>query len=102
MELLGRPLEWGWWDNSWWIWVKRNIARGGRKLSLNCLFGGRNNYLFDLLSSSQELITELVHGSPGGGGRVMCVLEGQGVDGHVGDDFLCFLCLSFHNGLKWC
>ena len=24
----------------------------------------------------------------------MCFMEGQGVDGHVGDDVLCFLCLS--------
>ena len=24
----------------------------------------------------------------------MCFMEGQGVDGHVGDDFLCCLCLS--------
>ena len=35
-----------------------------RKLSLNCLFGGRNNNEFDLLSSSRELITELSMGSP--------------------------------------
>ena len=24
---------------------------------------------------------------------VMCFMEGQGVDGHVGDDFLCFFYL---------
>ena len=29
----------------------------------------------------------------------MCFMEGQGVDGHVGDDFLC---IFFHDGLKWC
>ena len=33
----------------------------------------------------------------------MCVMEGRGVDGHVGDDFLCFFVfISFHDGLKWC
>ena len=36
-----------------------------RKLSLNCLFAGRNNNLFDLLSSSRKLITELSMGSRG-------------------------------------
>ena len=31
----------------------------------------------------------------------MCFMEGQGVDGHVGDDFLCcFLFIFFHDGLK--
>ena len=29
-------------------------------------------------------------------------MEG-GVDGHVGDDFLCcFMFIFFHDGLKWC
>ena len=37
-----------------------------------------------------------------GGGRVTCFMEGQGVDGHVGDDFVCFLFVFFHDGLKWC
>ena len=32
----------------------------------------------------------------------MCLMEGQGVDGHVGDDFLCCFMLIFHDGLKWC
>ena len=33
----------------------------------------------------------------------MCFMEGQGVDGHVGDDFLCcFMFIFFHDGLKWC
>ena len=29
-------------------------------------------------------------------------MEGQGVDGHVGDDFLFFVFIFFHNNLKWC
>ena len=29
----------------------------------------------------------------------MCFMEGRGVDGHVGDDFLC---IFFHDGLKLC
>ena len=33
--------------------------------------------------------------------RVMCFVEGQGVDGHMGDDFLCcFMFIFFHEGLK--
>ena len=33
----------------------------------------------------------------------MCFMVGQGVDGHVGDDFLgCFTLIFFHDGLKWC
>ena len=32
----------------------------------------------------------------------MC-LEGQGVDGHVSDDFFVFfVVVFFHDGLKWC
>ena len=30
----------------------------------------------------------------------MCFMEGQGVDGHVVDDFFVFF--FFHDGLKWC
>ena len=33
----------------------------------------------------------------------MCFMEGQGVDGHVGDEFLCcFMSIFFHDGPKWC
>ena len=32
----------------------------------------------------------------------MCFMEGQGVDGHVGDDFLFFVFIFFHDGLEWC
>ena len=33
----------------------------------------------------------------------MCFMEGQGVDGHVGDDFFVFFVfIFFHDGLKWC
>ena len=32
----------------------------------------------------------------------MCFMEGQGVDGHVGDDFLFLVFIFFHDGLKWC
>ena len=33
----------------------------------------------------------------------MCFMEGQGVDGHVGDVFLCcFMFIFFHDGMKWC
>ena len=35
----------------------------GRKLSLNCLFAGRNNNNFDPLSSSRELIRQFDQGS---------------------------------------
>ena len=31
----------------------------------------------------------------------MCFKEGQGVNGHVGDDFLCCFMFFFHDGLKW-
>ena len=31
----------------------------------------------------------------------MCVMEGQGADGHVGDDFLCcFMSIFFHDGFE--
>ena len=30
-------------------------------------------------------------------------MEGQGVGGHVGDDFsVFFVSIFFHDGLKWC
>ena len=45
-----------------------------------------------VLSSSQELITEFFPWVPGRVRRVMCFMEGQGVDGHVGD-FFCFFCV---------
>ena len=32
----------------------------------------------------------------------MCIMEGQGVGGHVGDDFSVFVSIFFHDGLKWC
>ena len=31
----------------------------------------------------------------------MCFMEGHGVDGHVGDDFLCsFVFIFFHDGFE--
>ena len=33
----------------------------------------------------------------------MCFMQGQGVDGHVGDAFfVVFVLIFFHDGLKWC
>ena len=33
----------------------------------------------------------------------MCFMEGQGVDGHVGEDFcVFFVFIFFHDGLKLC
>ena len=29
-------------------------------------------------------------------------MEGQGVDGDVGDDFCVFVFIFLHDGLKWC
>ena len=43
---------------------------------------------------SRELSTELSWGCREEERRVMSFMEGQGVDGHVGDDFCVVLCLS--------
>ena len=32
----------------------------------------------------------------------MCFMEGQGVDGLVGDVFCVVFLFFFHDGLKWC
>ena len=65
--------------------VEEDTPRG-RKLSLNCLFGGRRNNEFDFVSSFRELIAELSIGSRRR--RVNVFHRRSGVDGHVGDDFL--------------
>ena len=59
-------------------------------MSLNCLFGGQNNNnQFDLFVVLPELITELSMGSREEE-EVMCFVESQGVDGHLGDVFFAF------------
>ena len=79
-------------------------------MSLNCLFAGWNISL-TFLFPFRELITELSMGfreretekGETQERRIMIITEGQGVGGHVGDEFSLSLFIFFFNdGLKWC